>query len=284
MRHSLATLVLGAAILLSPPAFGDAPRWVDRHVVPNVPLAGSFDLGFGVASRDTYGPRGERSAGLGFNLEGAVSLARRIELGLRIGLRTPVDGRDAPNYDHPDAFARPFDGNTLYDLSNGGDTIANPELRVRGKLVETRAFELALEGRGFLPTGAGTRFTTLLSAPMQAHTGLFRADINPGLVVGFYDPAWGGTRFIFSMPVNLWFQVTPKVWLGPLTGFRIYDHGYDNVSYDRRSSFDLIFGFGLGVSVTPFLDIKTQLLFPRINTGADWFGAGVALGFVFDPS
>ena len=278
MKRTLATLLFTSATLLSATAWADAPPWVDRHVVPKADVAGSVDLGFGIGSRAIYaGPFSDRYTGVGFNLEAAISFARRIEIGLRTGIRAPYDGR----YAQADSFARPFDGNTLYDWSNGGATFANPEIRVRGKLVETRVFELALEGRGYLPTADGTHFATLFSVPMQIHSGIFRADINPGFVVGFYNPA----AFVLSVPINLWFQVTRKVWLGPLTGFRAYDRGYYNGPYGGgNGAFDLILGFGLGVSVAPFLDIKTQLIFPRINDGADWFGAGVALGFVFDPN
>jgi len=280
MKRILATLLFTSTTFLSAAASADAPPWVDRHVVPNAPVAGSLDVGLGIGSRAFYaGPFSDRNTGIGFNLEGAISFARRVEIGLRVGIRAPFADRYAQsNYAQPDSFARPFDGNTLYDWTNGGNTISNPEVRVRGKLVETRVFELALEGRGYLPFGDGTRFATLFSVPMQIHKGIFRADINPGFVVGFYDPRFA---FVFSVPVNLWFQVTPKVWLGPLLGFRAYDRSY----YAGGSgSVDLIVGFGVGVSVTPFLDIKSQLLFPRINSGTDWFGAGVALGFVFDPN
>jgi len=277
MKRTLAPLLFTAATLLSATASADAPKWVDRHVVPNAPVAGSIDLGMGLASRSDYAPFLDRNTGVGFNLEGAISFARRVEIGLRVGIRAPFESRYGQyNYAQPDAFARPFDANTLYDWTNGRNTVSNPEVRVRGKLVETRVFELALEGRAYLPTGDGTRFATLFSVPMQIHSGIFRADINPGIVLGFYNPA----AFVLSVPVNLWFQVTPKVWLGPLLGFRAYDHGY----YANGGPVDLIVGFGVGVSVTPFLDIKSQLLFPRINSGADWFGAGVALGFVFDPN
>ena len=275
MKRTLAPLLFTSATFLSATASADAPKWVDRHVVPNADVAGSVDLGFGLGSRAYYGPVNDRYTGVGFNFEGAISFARRVEIGLRTGLRAPNEGK----YAQADSYARPFDGNTFYDWTNGQDTFANPEVRVRVKVVETRVFELALEGRGYLPVADGTRYSTLFSVPMQIHSGIFRADINPGFVVGFYNQ----TAFVFSVPVNLWFQVTPKVWLGPLTGFRAYNRNYYYGS-SGLSAVDLILGFGVGVSVTPFLDIKTQLLFPRINDGADWFGAGVALGFVFDPN
>lgn len=277
MKRTLGTLLVASTTFLSTAASADAPKWVDRHVVPDAPVAGSIDLGFGLASRAVYaGPFSDRDTGIGFNLEGAISFARRIEIGLRTGIRAPDDGK----YAQADSYARPFDGNTLYDWSNGGATFANPEVRVRGKLVETRVFELALEGRGYLPTADGSRFSTLFSVPMQIHAGIFRADINPGFVVGLYNPA----AFVFSVPVNLWFQVTPKVWLGPLTGFRAYDRDYYAGRYGGGGAFDFILGFGVGVSVTPYLDVKSQILFPRLNSGADWVGAGIALGFVFDPN
>ena len=264
---------LAASMLFATAASADAPQWVERRTVPDAKVAGSVDLGFGLGSRVLRVAGNDlRYTGAGWNIEGAVSFLRRIEIGLRFGVRAPADGRVA----QADTFARPFDRNIPYEYSTGGDIMANPELRVRGKLVDTGGFELALEGRLYAPIARGTAFSHYFGVPMAFHAGIFRADIQPGINLGFYNPL----VFVFSVPVNLWFQVTNKVFLGPLTGIRVYDRDYWG---GNGGQIDLMLGFGLGVSFTPWFDLKTQILFERLNAGADWFGAGVAAGFNFGP-
>lgn len=265
---------LVAATLVSRRAAADAPAWNERRLVPDAKIAGSIDVGFGVGSRVLHiGNQDIRYTGVGWNLEGAIAFLRRIEIGLRVGFRAPDDGRVA----QADTFARPYDRNLPYAYTLGGEAVSNPELRVRGKIVDTGGFELGLEGRFYGPFAPGSRFTQWFGVPMAFHAGIFRADVQPGFSVGFYDPI----VFVFSVPVNLWFQVTRKVFLGPLTGIRVYDRNY----WPARPGgpVDVMFGFGVGVSFTPWFDLKSQILFERINAGADWFGAGVAAGFNFGP-
>lgn len=274
MKRTVLGSTLAASMLVAATAAADAPQWVDRRTVPDAKVAGSVDLGFGLGSRVLRVAGNDiRYTGVGWNFEGAISFLRRIELGLRFGVRAPFDGRVA----QADTFARPFDRNVPYYYSTGDDIMANPEFRVRGKLVDTGGFELALEGRLYAPIARGTRFGQYFGVPMQFHAGIFRADVQPGFNIGFYDPS---LFFVFSVPVNLWFQVTRKVFLGPLTGIRIYDRDYWG---GNGGQIDLMLGFGVGVSFTPWFDLKTQILFERLNAGADWFGAGVAAGFNFGP-
>jgi len=154
--------------------------------------------------------------------------------------------------------------------------LPDPELRVRGKLLDLGIFELGLEGRLWLPVYDFNRFATEFGVPMAVHVGhLLKIDFGVYTLIADQHP--NSVLFVLDAPANFWFQVTRKVWLGPMAGVRFY--GYN---YYGDNPFDVILGFGLGVSVTRWLDIKTQLLFPRINEGAQYFGAGAGVGFVFE--
>lgn len=273
-RTALAAAAFLATSLATASASADAPPWVERRVVPDAKIAGSLDLGFGFGSRLVNAqPNDIRYNGVGWNVEGAISFLRRFEIGLRFGVRFPdPDGQVA----QADSFARPFDRNSLYGQGYGGDLFSNPEVRFRGKLVDTGGFELALEGRVVAPFAYPHYFYHYFGVPMAFHAGIFRADIQPGFGMAFSNPLF----FVFSVPVNLWFQVTRKVFLGPLTGVRVYDRNYYG-GLPGGGPFDLMLGFGIGVSFTPWFDLKSQFLFERINGGAQWFGAGIAAGFNF---
>jgi hypothetical protein len=73
-----------------------------------------------------------------------------------------------------------------------------------------------------------------------------------------------------TIPADFWFQVSHRVWLGPMTSLRFIDPG------PGGSYTDFLLGFGLGIQPASFVDLKTWLLFPRINhdAGARTFGAG----------
>jgi hypothetical protein len=271
--HALAVAAFLASTTVAASASADAPPWVERRTVPDSRIAGSLDLGFGFGSVVVRtNPNELRYWGAGWNFEGAIAFLRRFEIGLRFGVRAPdPEGRIA----EADSFARPFDRNSLYAPGYGYDLFSNPELRFRGKVVDTGGFELALEGRFVAPIARPSWFYQYFGVPMAFHAGIFRADVQPGFGMAFSDPIF----FVFSVPVNLWFQVTRKVYLGPLTGVRIYDRDY--YTGLPGGPFDFMLGFGLGVSFTRWFDLKSQFLFERLNAGAQWFGAGVAASFNF---
>lgn len=79
------------------------------------------------------------------NLEMAVGLTDRLELGVRTGLRF---GNVVDRAVHPDEYGRLFDREYV-DGALG--TVANPEVRVRGALLRGPVVELGLEGRLFVP-------------------------------------------------------------------------------------------------------------------------------------
>ena len=83
---------LAASMLFATAASADAPQWVERRTVPDAKVAGSVDLGFGLGSRVLRVAGNDfRYTGLGWNFEGAVSFLRRIEIGLRFGVRATDD-------------------------------------------------------------------------------------------------------------------------------------------------------------------------------------------------
>jgi hypothetical protein len=105
--------------------------------------------------------------------------------------------------------------------------------------------------------------------PVALHFGAsLRIDSGLYLPVTFYDPV----LFAISVPLDVWFQISPRLWLGPMTGIRFQHWGPDDHT-------DLALGFGLGYSLARALDLKTAFLMPAINQteGARNFGIGVGI-------
>src|SRR5271166_3729417 len=103
MRLHPALLGLGAltAVGLTSSGALAAPPWVERHLT--LPAGTwAFDMGLGVA----HVPGPPDTAALGINLEAAVGLTDRIELGLRTGLRFGDEGGRGLE---PDNYGRLFD-------------------------------------------------------------------------------------------------------------------------------------------------------------------------------
>lgn len=245
-----------AAALLAASAAAAAPPWVDRHVVvPEHDWA--FDFGIGIA-RDYFPPRSPTGAGMNFEM--AVSPVDRLELGIRSGLRIGDDGRATV----ADAYGRLFDRQTF---GTNHDDFANPEVRVRGALLRARVVEIALEGRIFLPAEHGSEVGTMFGVPFLFHLGgVARIDMGVYVPVLFYSPIIA----YISAPLDVWFQVTNHLWLGPMTGVVF------NTNTQRA---EVPLGFGLGYQIVRAVDLKTQFLFPQINEtqGAQTFGFGVGV-------
>jgi hypothetical protein len=230
-----------------------APPWVDRGLtLPRGDWA--FDLGLGIGHiPNNLGP--------GFNFEVAAGLTHALQLGVRTGLRFTGEARAAD----ADAYGRPFDTET-YGQGNGA--VANPEILLRGGLIDGRVVEFGLEGRVYVPFQTG--FGLMVGLPLAFHLGRSaRIDTGVYVPVLFYEP----TRTAVSFPFHLWFQITDRLWLGPLSGFRFNNPGRD---------LDVPLGFGLGYSVTRQFDFKTWLLFRDVTERRgdgeipDWgLGAGI---------
>ena len=261
MRFYAILVVLAAAIGLTFCASRAeaAPPWVERQLV--LPRHDwSFDLGLGVAHRDFRAP--DPPTGLGMNFEFAVAVIRHLEIGARTGARFGNDGRLVS----ADEAGRIFDRQTF---GTRFDSWANPEVRVRGSLVHERVVELALEGRASFPIETGSRFGAMFGMPLAFHIGhSARIDMGVYVPVVFYDPS----LVAVSLPLDIWFQATRNLWLGPMTGVRFQEVGRDR---DRRST-HVSLGFGLGYQVHRVVDLKTMALFPAINEteGARNFNVG----------
>ena len=98
---TLLGLAAATVVLLASPRAMAAPPWVDRHLT--LPAgAWAFDMGLGLG----FAPGPPEAVGAGINLEAAVGLTDRVELGLRTGLRLGDAGDRALE---PDNYGRLFD-------------------------------------------------------------------------------------------------------------------------------------------------------------------------------
>ena len=256
-RHALlGSLVIILVSSTVRPTHAAGP-WVDRSItLPRHDWA--FDFGLGIGHFDAPDP----PTGVGLNLEGAVGVTRRLEIGLRTGFRFGDDGRATK----ADEYGRLFDRQTFG--TNHGN-VANPEFRIRGAVVQGEVVELGLEGRATLPFEDNSRFGMQFGLPLAFHLGnSVRLDTGVYVPVVLYDP----TLFAISVPLDVWIQASAKLWLGPMTGFRSQHQG----AFEHT---DWSLGFGLGYSITRALDLKAMVLMPGINhtEGARNLGAGVGI-------
>jgi hypothetical protein len=261
-RKALGVLVALVALVVAGPASA-APPWVDRSLtLPRLVFAG--DAGFGIAHQRF---RRLDATGAGLNLEAALGITDSVELGLRTGIRFGDDGRGL----RADSFGR-----TLFTETYGtnGDAIANPEFRVRWAAYSGRVVEVGLDGRFYMPVEQDSRAGIMFGVPLAFHLGTFmRIDTGVYIPVLFYDDI--GT--VISVPGYFWFQVSNRVWLGPMVGIRHVDPGGPNNSRN-----DLLVGFGVGYQVASAVDLKWMLIFPNANADNDvarvW-GAGFGVQF-----
>jgi hypothetical protein len=253
-KHIAAAAAFVAAVTLGRDAV--AEPWVDRGLtLPRGDWA--FDVGLGV------GHAPDDDTGVGMNAEMAVGLTSQIELGLRTGVR--FDDGD----EHADTYGRLFDRETLGVDAEGDQVLANPEVRVRGALVGGPIFELALEGRVVIPFADGSSAGLLFGVPMAFHLGSsVRLDVGVFMPVVFVQP---DATIGLHVPVDLWIQVTRRLWLGPMSGVEFDRLGQQNGTQS------IPLGFGLGYSITRSIDLKTMFLFPAINDDSRDFGAGLGV-------
>jgi hypothetical protein len=280
-----------AACLFAPAPAHATPRWVDRLLTLPGPVAGTISLGGSIAHADeTVGACGYCGfTGTGISVEGVLGIANRVDIGLRAGFRGFEDryGVNEGAVADADAYARMFDQLAYFAGGNGiyGDVAAsNPELRVRVRILRLRrVFELGVEVRNMLPFAPGTDFTFLAGVPMALHLGRYvRFDFGGYTGFTFYPPNGAGTLFAFEAPAAFWFQVHPRVYLGPMFGLRWYSQDVYGDSPAGDRDWDFMLGFGLGVSCARFLDFQTQFYFPRINDPVHYVGAGAGVQFYFN--
>jgi hypothetical protein len=292
-RKAVASAVVGASLFISHSASA-TPRWVDRLLTLPGPVAGTLDLDGSIAHADeNVAPCGLCGfTGVGSSIEGTLGIASRVDIGLRVGIRGFVD-RDGNNEGviaNADAYSRMFDQLAFYGYPAntaiyGNDWITNPELKVRVRILNLKhLFELGVEVRHNLPLLNATNFNFVAGVPMALHLGRHvRFDFGGYTGFTFYDRATFGTTFSFYAPAAFWFQVHDRVYLGPLFGFRWYGADvYPNASPSNRN-WDAMLGFGLGVSLSHYVDFQLQSYFPRVNA---WdqerqFGIGAGVQFYF---
>ncbi len=257
-RAGLGGIALAAAKMLTASVASAEPPWVDRHVtLPEHDWA--FDVGVGIA-HDYAPPRNPNPTGTGINFEMVVSPIDRLEIGVRSGLRIGDDGRAT----QADAFGRLFDRETF---GTRNDDFADPEIRVRGALLRHHIVEIGLEGRVFLPAEQYSNFGFLFGVPFLFHLGgVARIDAGVFVPVVFDSPVLAQLSF----PLDIWFQITNHLWLGPELGV-VFDATHDHAEAQL--------GFGLGYQIIRNLDLKTQFLFPQISEtqGAQTFGFGFGI-------
>ena len=250
-RTALHCGVFSLVLMMASSAHAEAP-WVDRAItLPRRAWAFDFGLGLGHARDTGLAP--------GFNVEGAVSIAHGVQIGLRTGFRPGETARAT----QADYYGRPFE---LQTYGTGNDTIANPEFYIRARLIESPVIEVGVEGRAYAPFSRG--FGIMAGVPLAFHFGrTARLDTGVYVPVLFYDP----TVTLVSIPVCLWFQTTSRLWLGPLSGVVFQTTGNNEAAVPL--------GFGLGYAVTSALDFKTWALFRDVahghNSGIWGVGAGL---------
>jgi hypothetical protein len=252
----LVMAAVAIATLAGPGVAHAGGTWLYRGIVrPNGEVAIDVGLGMGRVPIDPMGT----VTGFGLNVEIAGGLGRHLELGLRTGVRMGADGR----FTQADQYGRTFDTETY---GTGGETFANPELRLRGALVRGGAAELGLEARAYLPIENGSRFGFMLALPIMLRVAIVRID------TGVFVPIWleGPATKVVSIPAAVWFQVSSTFWLGPIFGIRVYESGE---AYP--------FGFGLGTMLSHAVDLRGWVWFPDISGSqpSRAFGGGLGLEF-----
>jgi hypothetical protein len=243
-----------------------AERWVDRPMtLHRLVFAGDVGLGIGHYRhyRPIYNDHYSRT-GLGMNIEGAIGITESLELGFRTGVRFGGDGR---------VTQADYYGRTLWTetYGTGTDPLANPELRLRWVAYSGSVAEVGLDGRVFLPFEDGTNFGLMFGVPFAFHVAdSVRIDTGVYMPILFNDPLFHG----LSIPGYFWFQVSEKLWLGPMAQLRFIDPGPGG--HDAH----LLVGFGLGYQVANAVDLKTMILFPTVDDGLSrQFGAGFGVQF-----
>lgn len=261
MRRAVLSFALAAAVVATAADSEAAAPWVDRGMTLDRHVFAG-DVGIGVAHAYVPAPAPDIT-GAGMNLEGAFGITEKVELGLRTGVRFGQDGRAT----QADTYGRTLWTET-YGTRNGD--VANPEARVRWCFYRGDVAEIGLDWRLYLPIEPNSRIGGMFGVPFAFHIGDFmRIDLGVYIPTLFYDPA----IVLVTVPAYFWFQVSEKVWLGPMTSLR---H-----RLTQRPATDFLLGFGLGVQVASAVDLKTWILFPDItaNEGARNFGAGFGVQF-----
>ncbi len=283
---TLAALLAGLATLSLVPRVAradDEGSWVDRkQTLPPLVIAVDGGLGFGhydysttvatPAGNVTVGPSG---FGAGMDAEGAIGIIPHFTAGARvIGLNFGDDGK----FSNAAGYASTYDLQSQFPLFSGADTFSNPELWARYEFLDIPNVEISGEGRFYLPFDANTRFVFMAGLPVTIHLPqTLRVDTGGYFAIGGYS----GTLIYFHAPAQVWFNVTDKLFLGPLTGLSVATLNQANTN--TQTAINL--GFGIGYTVLPELDIKVlPIYWPGINNdnGVSNFGFSGGIEYRID--
>ena len=281
---SLRVLALLAAAAVGSTFAGDARAagpFVDAPLtLPPLKFSADAGIGFGTFQSYALDPnnptappiqQGGTQVGWGTSVEAAVGLPVIGELGFRIGGRFGSDGVAAGSGLGADHYARLFDPVVT---EPGGDSFANPEVRLRGSLFALEVVELGLETRFIIPTANGAVFALTPGIPLRVHVpGFLRVDTGIWLPIAFFQSA----AYSLDVPAQAFFQVG-DAFFGPLTGLRYNIPNQPGAS----NTVDVPLGVAVGYSLLGGrLDLKAQLRSERINDAAwasQYLGGGVGVG------
>jgi hypothetical protein len=268
VRWGVGAGLVAGTLLASPVARADKP-FVDRPLTLPV-LHVSVDAGIGFGQYQAVGidaagnaTLGGPTVGGGASLEAAVGLPFVGELGARIGYRFDAGGAAA----QADHYARLFD-----PIVNepGEDAWTDPELYLRGTLVDVDVVQIGLETRVILPTAQGTNLAITPGIPFRFHVPAYvRVDTGVYFPVAPFDQDAG---FVIQIPAQLFVQVG-DAFFGPLTGFRYAGAG------DGPNP-AITAGVGGGYTLGGVLDLKAQIYTDLVNDPgwANHIGGGVGAG------
>ena len=267
----VSSFVTAAALLLATGEARAAKPWIERPLSLET-LHAQIQAGVGFGQ---YTDLSGQKFGTGSNLEAGIGLPFFGELSVRTGYRFGLPGRAA----QADYYARLFDHETA---NMGGDAWSNPEIRLRGSIVDLEVAGVGLETRFVVPLADGSNFSIAPGLPVVFRIPkLARIDTGIFVPIAFNDQ----TQYTISIPAQLWFQVD-DFFFGPMTGIRynrIATLTFDTTGAQHSSTTtrtDIPLGLGAGYTVGGMLDIKAQLYMLRIND-SDWsktIGGGVGVG------
>jgi hypothetical protein len=271
----------------------DTPQFVDRKMsLPPLVIAidGALAIGHWDVGAVPAPPAGipvtlpaTSGTGLGFNAEGAIGIIPHLTVGARvIGLNFSDDSKTS----NAAAYGQQYDLQQTPPsgaLFSGGDTFSNPELWGRYQFLDLDQIEVGVEARLFVPFASNTRFGLMGGVPVSFHLpNVLRVDTGGYLGLGFYD----STFVYFHIPAQVWFQINPQVFLGPLTGLTVASFPGLNAGAGGSNTVTSIpLGFGVGYTVMPALDIKVlPIYWPGINNdnGISNFGFSAGVEFRLD--
>jgi hypothetical protein len=267
------TLVMTSALFAASSDAAAAKPWIERPLSLET-LHAQIQAGVGFGQYTDVS--GSSKFGMGSNLEAAIGLPFFGELSLRTGYRFGNPGRAA----QADYYARLFDHETA---NMGNAAWANPEIRLRGSIVDLEVAGVGLETRFVVPLADGSNFSIAPGLPVVFRIPkLARIDTGIFVPIAFNDQ----TQYTISVPAQLWFQVD-DFFFGPMTGIRynrIATINIDTTGAKTNSSTtrtDIPLGIGGGYTIGGMFDIKAQLYMLRVND-SDWSrtiggGLGVAV-------